>query len=303
MSDPNDLTVTGEEAGLPLYSRRLSTAISYAAKAHRRHRRKGTESRSPGTEEFADGVPYLGHLLEVAAVVLEAGGDEDTAIAAVLHDVVEDQGGVERAEEVRELFGGRVADIVLSCSDSTDAATKASDYWFDRKLHHVMQAARSADESFLLVLAADKLSNCRALTTDVQLAKAEGAPLEVFRIFRPFADAAGTGGTPRTPPRATDPFFHVVGGRHPSTRTVALTYSAMSTLWYYSSMLAALQYRADELESAPLTRLVAQLMLAVGVLESYLLQVGIDIDAVRTAAGVTPRRRWSRLRRSPRNYR
>jgi len=125
----------------------------------------------------------------------------------------------------------------------------------------------------------------------------------VFRMFRPFADAAGTGGTPRTPPRATDPFFHIVGGRHPSTRTVALTYSATSTLWYYSSMLAALQYRADELDSVPLTRLVTQLTLAVTVLEGHLLRLGIDIDRVRSAAGVAPRRRWSRLRRSPPRYR
>ena len=85
---------------------RYADAVAYAATAHAAQRRKGTD------------IPYLAHLLSVSGSVLEAGGDEDQAIAGLLHDVVEDQGGLPRADDVRARFGYRVADIVLGCRDS-----------------------------------------------------------------------------------------------------------------------------------------------------------------------------------------
>ena len=290
MSDSNDLTATGEEAIQVLLSPRFFEALSYASTAHATHRRKGTEARRPGGPTTADGVPYLTHLLEAAAAVLDAGGDEDAAIAALLHDVVEDQGGEDRASEVERLFGRRVLQIVLACSDSTDPELKRTDYWFDRKRHHVEAAAATSDVSFLLVLAADKLSNCRALTTDVQVAALSGDPLQVFHIFRPYADATATGKGAATPPRSSDPFVDSLGAVHPSSGPAALRYSASCTLWYYEAMLGVLQRRMEELDHEPLTRVVVQLTVAVGVLEGFLVQHGVDIADVRAAAGMTPLR-------------
>jgi len=290
MSDPNDLTATGEQAGLPMLSKRFRKALKFAAKAHATHRRKGTEARRPAGPSTAEGVPYLAHLMEVAAVVLDAGGDEDTAIAAVLHDVVEDQGGEVRAAQVGRKFGPRVLEVVLACSDSTDPELKRTDYWFDRKRHHVEQAAQSTDVSFLLVLAADKLSNCRALTMDLQIASTSGNALEVFRIFRPFADATRSGKGVSTPPRPSDPFFSLVAGPDPAAEQAALRYSATCTLWYYEAVLAVLQQQMDERDVESLTRVVLQLTMAVGLLEELLVQHEVDVDAVRAAAGMAPRR-------------
>src|SRR5512139_3145691 len=97
-------------AAWPL-TRRFEDALVYATQAHAGQRRKKTA------------VPYVAHLLAVCALVLEDGGDEDEAIAALLHDVVEDQGGSSRAADVRRRFGDRVADMVVACSD-TDAWPK-----------------------------------------------------------------------------------------------------------------------------------------------------------------------------------
>lgn len=89
-----------------LLTDRFNSALLYAATAHQNQTRKGTH------------IPYLSHLLTVAAIVLEEGGDEDEAIAALLHDVVEDAGGQGRLADVKEVFGPRVADIVLGCTDT-----------------------------------------------------------------------------------------------------------------------------------------------------------------------------------------
>src|SRR6202166_5148207 len=84
----------------------LQRAFRYAAEKHAGQTRKQTA------------VPYVSHLMAVASLVLEAGGDEDMAIAALLHDVVEDCGGMPRLREVRKKFGPRVAKIVEGCTDS-----------------------------------------------------------------------------------------------------------------------------------------------------------------------------------------
>jgi len=85
---------------------KLQRAFAYAAKMHAGQARKATT------------VPYLSHLMAVASLVLEAGGDEEMAIAALLHDVVEDCGGMPRLREIRKQFGARVARIVEGCTDS-----------------------------------------------------------------------------------------------------------------------------------------------------------------------------------------
>ena len=90
---------------------RFEQALNYACIVHAGHLRKGTS------------IPYVAHLLGVASLALEHGGDEDTAIAALLHDAVEDAGGQDRADDIRVRFGDRAAEIVLGCTD-TDVTPK-----------------------------------------------------------------------------------------------------------------------------------------------------------------------------------
>lgn len=133
-----------------LLSERFSAAVDYAAQLHARQLRKGTS------------VPYLSHLLAVASLVLEHGGDEDEAIAALLHDAVEDQGGAMTAAEIERRFGARVAEIVTGCSD-TDRSPKPP--WKERKVEH-LDRLRTASASVRLVVAADKLHNARSIAIE-----------------------------------------------------------------------------------------------------------------------------------------
>ena len=133
--------------------RRFLAAIALAARLHDGQVRKGT------------GVPYLSHPLGVASLVLEAGGTEDEAIAGLLHDTVEDQGGLATLERIRGEFGERVADIVLACSDSTDDDPLEKADWRTRKQAHLAHLA-SVDASTALVFAADKLHNARSVVRD-----------------------------------------------------------------------------------------------------------------------------------------
>jgi GTP pyrophosphokinase len=100
--------------------------------------------------------------MAVAALVLEAGGGEDEAVAALLHDVVEDCGGMPVLEEVRRRFGNRVADIVQGC---TDAYTIPKPEWKKRKLDY-LDLLRRAGDDVRLVSAADKLHNVRTILAD-----------------------------------------------------------------------------------------------------------------------------------------
>lgn len=139
----------------PLTSR-FEEAITYAVHVHRGQTRKKTR------------IPYVSHLLTVAALVLEQeGADEDLAIAALLHDAVEDQGGGERLADIRTRFGDRVAGIVRSCSDSEAQNPAEKEPWMDRKkkyLDHLRSMPDHADA--LTVSAADKLHNARAILAD-----------------------------------------------------------------------------------------------------------------------------------------
>jgi GTP pyrophosphokinase len=139
-------------------TRRFEQALSFATRKHAGQIRKGTST------------PYISHLLAVASLVLEAGGDEDLAIAALLHDVVEDCGGAPMLKEIRRRFGKRVAHVVESC---TDAFTIPKPPWRERKEQY-LQHLRTADADTRLVSAADKLHNARAILTDY---RALGEPL------------------------------------------------------------------------------------------------------------------------------
>ena len=134
---------------------RFFSAIAYAAEAHKDQVRKSTN------------IAYISHPIGVASLVLEAGGDEDQAIAALLHDVAEDCGGEPRLADIAQKFGDHVAKIVRGCSDSlaVDEANKTP--WRERKEAHI-QHLKGADSDTLLVTAADKTHNARAIATDIQ---------------------------------------------------------------------------------------------------------------------------------------
>lgn len=129
---------------------RFLRAFEFAAKKHAVQTRK------------ASTIPYIAHLMGVASLVLEAGGDEDLAIAALLHDVVEDCGGALMLREVRRRFGLRVAKVVDGC---TDAETMPKPPWRERKENYLRHLAH-ADANTRLVSAADKLNNVRSILTD-----------------------------------------------------------------------------------------------------------------------------------------
>ena len=100
--------------------------------------------------------------MAVASLVLEAGGDEDMAIAALLHDVVEDCGGMPRLREIRKLFGRRVANIVEGC---TDSFVEPKPEWIERKKDYLREVTH-ADAETRLVSASDKLHNVRTILAD-----------------------------------------------------------------------------------------------------------------------------------------
>ncbi len=132
---------------------RFREALTFAARAHDGQGRKGTS------------VPYLAHLLAVAAIVLENGGDEDQAIAALLHDAIEDQGGEAMRQQIRRRFGERVTTMVDDC---TDAETIPKPPWKERKLAYLAHIPAAHPDS-LLVSMADKLHNAGSLLHDLRL--------------------------------------------------------------------------------------------------------------------------------------
>lgn len=129
---------------------RLQKAFRYAAAKHAGQTRKQTA------------VPYLSHLMAVTSLVLEGGGDEEMAIAALLHDVVEDCGGMPRLREVRRKFGTKVAKIVEGCTDSFSDPKLP---WVVRKKEYLKRLKRE-DAETRLVSASDKLHNVRTVITD-----------------------------------------------------------------------------------------------------------------------------------------
>lgn len=135
-----------------VYSPQFTEALVYATNLHAGQCRKGTT------------IPYISHLLAVASLVAEYGGDETAVIAALLHDAVEDQGGIPRLNDIQARFGADVAAIVLACSDST---TTPRPPWRERKEAYLAHLA-DASPAMLLVSAADKLHNARSILADLR---------------------------------------------------------------------------------------------------------------------------------------
>ncbi len=141
-----------KEKSIPLIlSPRFEQALTYAAILHAGQVRKGTT------------IPYVSHLLIVTGIALEHGADEEEAIAALLHDAVEDAGGKPRLADIRVRFGDRVADIVNGCTDA-DVTPKLP--WEARKKKYIEHVRQEGNRSVLLVSASDKLANARAILHD-----------------------------------------------------------------------------------------------------------------------------------------
>jgi (p)ppGpp synthase/HD superfamily hydrolase len=135
-----------------LYSERFLLALDVAARMHAAQRRKGTDT------------PYISHLMGTCAIALEYGADEDEAIAALLHDAIEDIQPTDAARATVASFGERVLAIVEGC---TDADIHPKPPWRQRKERYHAHL-READASVLLVSAADKLHNARTLVADLR---------------------------------------------------------------------------------------------------------------------------------------
>lgn len=135
-------------------------AVRWASELHAEQARKSTT------------IPYVSHLLGVASLVLEVGGDETEAVAAMLHDALEDQDVT--LEEVEQHHGPRVAALVKACTDdlpdeSDAGSTRDASNWRNRKEHYLAHLARETDPGVLRVSGADKLHNARAIVTDLRL--------------------------------------------------------------------------------------------------------------------------------------
>ncbi|MEG4855897.1 HD domain-containing protein [Microcoleus sp. K1-B6] len=133
-----------------ILSNRFSEALTYAAELHATQVRKGS------------GVPYIAHLLGTASIALEYGANEDEAIAALLHDAIEDQGGATTREAIRRRFGDTVTAIVDGCTDSDETPKPP---WRQRKQAYIDRIS-TASGSVRLVSAADKLYNVRSILKD-----------------------------------------------------------------------------------------------------------------------------------------
>lgn len=174
---------------------RFTDAVSYAAVAHAGQVRKGTD------------VPYLSHLLSVAALVIEHGGDEVQATAGVLHDVVEDCGGLRRLEDVRAVFGEEVASLVDALSDAAPVDGAEKSPWKQRKEDYLTHLAKMVDTNHpaVLVSLCDKLHNARAIVADASDAAGPGVRVwdrftgtatETAWYYRSVADACRRGELP-----------------------------------------------------------------------------------------------------------
>lgn len=150
---------------------RFTEAMAFALAKHGTQVRKGTA------------VPYVTHLLAVAAIVGESGGSEDEVVAGLLHDAVEDAGGAPVLAEIRARFGDSVAAIVAGCTDD-DSGTGEKAPWLERKRAY-LDHLTAAPLSVLRVVAADKLHNARTLERDL---KDQG--VQIFKRFK--GDREGT---------------------------------------------------------------------------------------------------------------
>ena len=213
---------------------RYKQALQYAAEVHEGHTKKGSD------------VAYLSHLLSVSALVMENDGDEDEAIAGLLHDSVEDRGDTYQTRcgakppigraalkhDIEKLFGARVRDLVMHCTDDEylpegkPAQKGSAEEWKTRKKHYLARLATQADAGALRVSCADKLHNARAVLVDY-----ETLGEEVWQRFR--------------------------------------TQSKADQLWYYRNLAQILGRRAAEVGDAGLKRLAGQLVAVVQAIERH----------------------------------
>jgi (p)ppGpp synthase/HD superfamily hydrolase len=207
---------------------RYKQALQFAAEVHEGHTKKGT------------GISYLSHLLSVSALVMENDGDEDEAIAGLLHDSVEDRGDTYQTRckadpptgrgalkhDIEKLFGARVRDLVMHCTDDEylpegrPAQKGTPEEWKARKEAYLEKLARQLDTGALRVSCADKLHNARAILVDY-----ETLGDEVWQRFRAKSKA--------------------------------------QQLWYYGSLAKVLGERAAAVGDAGLKRLAGQLQAVV----------------------------------------
>lgn len=138
---------------------KLALAFDFAAREHQHQLRKSTQ------------IPYLSHLMSVAALALENGGDEEQAIAGLLHDVIEDAEPSSRIpyirSEIYKLFGSRVLNIVESCTDGEPDEQGIKPPWKPRKEAY-LKRLETKDIDTLLVSCCDKLHNAKSILLDLE---------------------------------------------------------------------------------------------------------------------------------------
>ncbi len=186
METPNGID---ENFGAGPLTARFDEALAFAAELHREQLRK------------IGRVPYLSHLMRVAGTALDFGASEDVAIAALLHDAVEDCGGLETAKEIRARFGDFVAEIVLETSDSTTADASRKAPWRERKEAYLARL-RTGLEAAALVSGCDKLDNVASLDRALRieggamLARFKGGPSDLIWYYESVAEILEERGTP-----------------------------------------------------------------------------------------------------------
>lgn len=198
-----------DTAGTPMLTERFTEALQYAQEQHAHDVRKGTN------------VPYLAHPLAVCSLTLEGGGDEDTAIAALLHDVAEDHGGEAALVDIAERFGDHVAELVRALSDSVTDDADAKPPWKARKVAYLEKLAGEQRLDVLRVSLADKLHNARSIVADQHR-----SGMEVFARFKP-ANVDDDGNQLANAPD--------------------LDRGWRETVWYYQSLVDIYATRRDEL--------------------------------------------------------
>jgi (p)ppGpp synthase/HD superfamily hydrolase len=175
-----------------MLTQRFQRAFGMASEIHAAQLRKGTS------------IPYLAHLMSVAALVLEHGGDEDAAISGLLHDAVEDSDdGARTQARIRSEFGARVADTVVGCSDAVAVPGEAKAPWRERKERYIRHLADETDPRVLLVSACDKLHNARSLVADLRAVGAavwgrfsQRDPAEHLWYYQSLAERYAAGSVP-----------------------------------------------------------------------------------------------------------
>lgn len=224
-----------------IHSDRLARAFDYAAICHAAQRRKGTD------------IPYLSHLIGVASLVMEAAGEErdgadleDLVIAGLLHDAVEDHGGEPRREDIESRFGPRVAEIVDACSDAAPTAGEEKAPWSTRKMAYLEHLSHSEDAGALLVSAADKVHNARAILSDLRVFRARGHDQREFwkRFLKKKPEA-------EYPDRINE------------------------ILWYYRALADVFKRKTDSANSEGLKRLSLELTAAVDEIERVADEAGL----------------------------